>query len=429
MRLLLIGITFFVVDVGAYGQFKNILLDSAKSNGRFPSEPSVAVSYKNPETIVVGSAINNVYYTNNRGLSWMKSKLQSPHGVFGDPVVISDFKGTFYYFHLSDPDGRNWDSEEFLDRIVAQKSSDGGKTWDAGASIGLNHPKDQDKPWAITDRKGNMYVAWTEFDKYGSDDPDCKSRILFSQSSNGSKFSKPRVISQVAGDCRDDDNTVMGAMPASTIDGKLFIVWANDGKIYMDRSFDGGTTWLTNDILLTNQPGGWSMSIPGLGRSNGLPVLVCDQSKGRFSGALYLLWTDDGEGDADIWFMRSFNMGDNWTSPIRIHNDESGRHQFMPAMTVDPSTGFIYIVFYDRRNYDDEQTDVYLAWSTDNGTSFKNQRISETPFVPSPDSFFGDYIGISAFNEIIVPVWTRMDNGKTSIWTSIIIHRQLEAQK
>ncbi len=413
----------------AYSQFKNILLDSTGVKGRFPCEPSVAVSYKSPETIVVGSAIDNVYYTTNRGLSWIKSRMRSPHGVFGDPVLLSDFKGTFYYLHLSDPDGKNRDSELFLDRIVAQKSTDGGKTWDAGASIGLNHPKDQDKPRAVTDRKGNLYVTWTEFDKYGSDDPNCTSKVMFSQSPNGSKFSKPRIISQIPGDCRDDDNTAMGAMPAATIDGKIFIVWANQGKIYMDRSFDGGVTWLTNDILLTNQPGGWSMTIPGLGRSNGLPVLVCDQSKGKYSGALYLVWTDDGEGDADIWFMRSFNMGDTWTAPIQIHNDNSGRHQFMPAMTVDPSTGFIYIVFYDRRNYEDEQTDVYLAWSTDNGTNFKNVKISETPFVPTPDSFFGDYIGISAFHEIIVPVWTRMDNGKTSIWTSTIIHRQLEGQK
>ncbi|MFN3840602.1 MAG: sialidase family protein [Cyclobacteriaceae bacterium] len=428
MRILLIGFIAFSVNTGGYSQFKNILLDSSNSKGRFPFEPSVAVSYKSPETIVVGSAINNVYYTNNRGLSWIKSKMRSPHGVYGSPAVISDFKGTFYYFHHSDPEGTQQKSEVFLDRIIGQQSTDGGKTWDAGVSIGLNPLKDQVMPRAITDRKGNTYVAWTEFDKYGSEAQDCQSRVLFSQSSNGTKFSKPRNISQTPGDCMDNDNTVRGAMPAATIDGKIFIVWSNQDKIYMDRSFDGGTTWLTNDILLTSQPGGWAMDIPGLGRSNGLPVLVCDQSKGKYSGALYLLWTDDGEGDADIWFMRSFNMGDNWTSPMRIHNENKG-HQFLPAMTVDPSTGFIYIVYYDRHNYADGQTDVYLAWSTDNGTSFKNVKISETPFIPTPETYFGNYIGISAFNEIIVPVWTRMDNGKTSIWTSILIHRQLEGQK
>lgn len=424
--LLLIFVLAFSDEVAA--QFKNILLDSTRVAGRFPYEPSIAVSYKNPEVIVAGSAVRNVYTTTNRGLSWIKSALRCPYGVFGNPVILSDFKGNFYYFHLSDPDGKNRNSELFLDRIVGQKSTDEGETWDAGASIGLNHPKDQYKPWAVTDRKGNIYVTWTEFDTYRSDDPACQSRIMFSQSSNGTKFAKPKVISQQPGDCRGDDNTAMGGMPASTVDGRIFVVYAKEEKIYMDRSFDGGTTWLTNDILLTNQPGGWAMNIPGLNRANGLPQLVCDQSKSMYSGALYLVWTDDGEGDADIWFMRSFNMGDNWTSPIRIHTENIG-HQFMPAMTVDPSTGFIYIIFYDRRNYQDNRTDVYLAWSTDNGTSFKNVKISESPFVPTPDAIFGDYIGISAFEEIIAPVWTRMDNGKTSIWTTILIHRQLEGQK
>ncbi|MCK6618777.1 MAG: glycoside hydrolase [Cyclobacteriaceae bacterium] len=410
------------------GQHKNILLDSSKAQGFYPHTPSVAISFKSPEIIVVGSAPNNVYYTNNRGLSWMKSKIRSPHGVFGNPALVSDFKGNFYYFHHSDPEGKQQASELFLDRIVGQKSTDDGKTWDAGASIGLNPSSDQVMPRAVTDRKGNMFVAWTEFDKLGSEEPACQSRILFSQSSNGTKYSKPRIISLQPGTCQNDDNTAAGASPAVTIDGKIFIAWANQGKVYMDRSFDGGTTWLTNDILLTNQPGGWLLDIPGLGRSNGLPVLVCDHSKGMYSGALYLIWTDDGEGDADIWFMRSFNMGDNWTSPMRIHNESKG-HQFMPAISVDPSTGFIYIVYYDRHNYNDERTDVYLAWSTDNGTSFKNAKISETPFVPTAEAYLGDYIGIAAYNEIIVPVWTRMDGGKTSIWASIRIHRQLEGQR
>ncbi|QOI97573.1 MAG: exo-alpha-sialidase [Flammeovirgaceae bacterium] len=426
-RFLVIGL-LAVIWGNTAGQHKNILLDSSGTKGIYPHNPSVAVSYRNPEAIVVGSAPSNVYYTDNRGLSWIKSKLRSPYGVFGNPALLSDFKGTFTYFHHSDPDGKQQASELFLDRIVGQQSSDGGRTWDAGASIGLNALKDQVMPRAVTDRKGNMYVAWTEFDELSSEAPACQSRILFSQSSNGTKYSKPRIISQQPGNCRNDDNTALGAWPAATVDGKIFIVWANQEKIFMDRSFDGGTTWLTNDIVLTNQPGGWSMNIPGVGRSNGLPVLVCDQSKGMYSGALYLVWTDDGEGDADIWFMRSFNMGDNWTSPIRIHIESKG-HQFMPAMTVDPSTGFIYVVYYDQHNYDDDRTDVYLAWSTDNGTSFKNTKISESPFKPTADANLGEYIGISVYNEIIVPVWTRMDNGKTSIWSSILIHRQLAGQR
>jgi len=416
----------------AEAQFKNILLDPGSPDNR-ACEPSIAVSLKDPNIIVAASVLDNVYYTSNSGLSWQKSKLTSPLGVWGDPVVISDFKGNFFYFHLSDPTGKNWSSEEILDRIVVQDSNDGGVTWSEGASIGFNHPKDQDKEWAIADRKGNLYVAWTQFDKYGSEDSTCQSNILLSSSANGKKWSKPIQISQTPGDCKDDDNTAEGAVPAVSADGlQVFVAWANRGKIYLDRSFDGGKTWLTNDIEIAEQTGGWAMNIPGINRCNGMPVLVCDNTKkGKFSGALYLVWADqmNGENDTDIWFMRSMNYGDNWTQPFRLNNDGPGKHQFLPWMTIDPTTGYIYIVYYDRSSYDDLQTDVYLAYSTDGGMNFKNVKISEKPFVPDAEVFFGDYNNISASQGVIAPIWTRMDNKQTSVWTTIIKQEELDKIK
>jgi hypothetical protein len=221
-------------------------------------------------------------------------------------------------------------------------------------------------------------------------------------------------------------------VPAVTADGRgVFVAWSNQGKIFLDRSMDNGNTFLSNDIFITEHVGGWEMKIPGLNRSNGMPVLVCDNTKkGNLSGALYLVWADqrNGESDTDIWFVRSVNFGDNWTQPAKI-NGGSGKHQFLPWMTVDPSTGYIYIVYYDRSAYDDLQTDVVLAYSVDGGTTFKNVKISEKPFVPDEKVFFGDYNNISASHGIIMPIWTRMDNGITSVWTTVIKHEDLEKIK
>src|SRR4030095_10204130 len=89
-------------------------------------------------------------------------------------------------------------------------------------------------------------------------------------------------------------------------------------------------------------------------------------------------------------------------------------------MTVDQSTGFIYVIYFDRDNYEDNQTDVYLAYSTDSGSSFKNVKISERPFNPSDSTLTAGYNSISAHKGVIVPIWTRLDGGQGSIWTSII---------
>jgi hypothetical protein len=335
---------------------------------------------------------------------------------------VADGKGTFYAFHLSDPTGEGWRNEKSLDHIVCHVSKDGGRTWDEGNSIGYNPPKDQDKPWATVDTKGNVFVAWTEFDKYASPDSTCQSNIVLSISSNGKKWSKPVKLSQTPGNCVDDDDTAEGAVPAVSADGKVFVAWANGGQIYLDRSFDGGGMWLTNDITVGEQPGGWDLSIPGHDRCNGMPVLMVDQSNGYYRGCLYLVWADqrNGPSDTDVWFMRSNTYGDNWSTPLKIGKDSTNRHQYLPWMTVDQKTGYIYIVYYDRSQYDDNQTDVYLAYSSDSGASFKSERISETPFTPVDTSFFGDYTNISAHDGVIVPVWARMDNGVTSVWTAII---------
>jgi hypothetical protein len=82
-------------------------------------------------------------------------------------------------------------------------------------------------------------------------------------------------------------------------------------------------------------------------------------------------------------------------------------------------------VYYDRRAYDDLQTDVYMAYSTDGGSSFKEVKISESPFIPTETKFFGDYNNIDAHKGIITPIWTRMDNGRTSVWTSVIVDSEL----
>lgn len=98
-------------------------------------------------------------------------------------------------------------------------------------------------------------------------------------------------------------------------------------------------------------------------------------------------------------------------------------------MTVDSETGYIYIVFYDRRNHPDNHTDVYLAWSSDNGTTFRNVKLSETSFNPDIKGKGHRYTYISAYNGIIIPVWTHIAGSRTSIWTAPVKQWELENNK
>lgn len=406
-------------------QFLNVKIDESAEGEPFgPCEPSIVISPADPMKMAAGAILDRHYWSENGGKTWQKGKLQSTYGVFGDPVLAADQTGNFYFMHLSDSTKKGWANDRLLDRIVVQKSTDGGRTYNDGSFMGQHHPHDQDKPWMCIDpRSGAIYVTWTEFDLYNSKKPEDHTRILFSASTDGGKsWSKALKINELDGNCLDDDLTVEGAVPAVGPNGEVYVSWSFDGKIWFDRSLDGGKTWLPKDIFLADQPGGWSFEIPGITRCNGMPVTVCDLSDGPNRGTIYVNWSDQraGPNNTDIFISKSTDGGSTWSKPVRINSDKSRRHQFFNWLAIDRATGWLYSVFYDRRATKDLLTDVVVAVSKDGGAKWKNYRISDSPFEPQTWVFFGDYNNISAQNGHVRPIWTRLENGKLSVWTALL---------
>lgn len=400
----------------------NIFISKDDGRGKNHCEPAVAIDPTNPDVIVIGAIPDKAYSTSDGGKTWRDSTLKSPFGVWGDPVLVY-LDGSFYFAHLTNPRVGPVISTAKLDRIGMQRSQDGGRTWLDAGYAGHRPPKDQDKPWAAVDpERGAVYLTWTEFDRYESRKPTDRTRILFAATKDkGQSWSKAVTISDREGDCLDNDGTAEGAVPAVTPDGTIHVTWSLDSKIYYDRSSDGGLTW-GEDKEVAQQPGGWKQRIPGMYRCNGFPVLMVDRSNGPHHGTLYLLWSDQRNGpkDTDIFLKHSRDGGDTWSSAHRINNDAPGKHQFFPWLTIDQTSGSLYVIFYDRRRHKSVATDVVLAWSHNGGESFEQTIISERPFLPRRKVFFGDYTNIAAHQGRIVPVWTRQDEGKNSVWTTII---------
>jgi hypothetical protein len=417
------------LPLGSQSRYSNIMVSSESE----PSEVTIAINPLDPSNIVAASNIDNYYYSFDGGLSWSSRKAVSKYGVWGDPCITTDSRGFFYYFHLSNS---SESSGAWLDRMVCQKSTDGGISWSEGTFTVVNPPHLQDKEWASIDityspYHNNIYLAWTQCgqNRYNEEGAsinplDSASNIIFSFSTDGGdSWSERKRINEVSGyECSYAESTVLGALSCVGLTGEVYVAWSSPNGIILDKSTDGGVNWLEKDIKITDQPGGFRYEVPGIYRCFGFPSMACDYSESSFKGRLYISWSDqkNGKDNTDVWISSSDNGGITWSTPERVNDDYGSKHQFFNWMTIDQSNGNIYVIFYDRRNHDDESTDVYLARSTDGGKNFTNERISESPFMPDSQTFMGDYTNISAINGVIRPIWTRLDTNKLSVWTAII---------
>lgn len=412
---LLTGLLF---SLSSSAQYPNVII----SNHNDPEEVSICINPKNPNQVVAGANIDNVFYSSDGGATWTSDIIsEAVTGVWGDPVLFVDTTGDFYFSHLSNPPAGTW-----VDRIVFQKSVNGGVSWASGTFTGKNGSKVQDKEGIVVNPITNtIYVTWTQFDVYGSYSGADSSSILFSKSTDaGATWSAPLRINADAGNCVDSDSTMEGAIPMVGPSGELYVIWTGPNGLVFTKSMDDGATWLPHELPVTSMPGGWDYNISGLQRCNGLPQAICDLGHSAHRGNIYINWTDqrNGSGDTDVWLIRSTDGGSSWSLPTRVNDDAPGKQQFLSWMTVDTVTGNIYCVYYDRRNYaaGNDSTDVYLAKSVDGGLTFQNVQINQYGFQPSPTVFFGDYIGISAYNNIVRPIWMAYDGSVLSVWTALI---------
>lgn len=431
-KLALFFLLSFILASPLFSQFQNIVV----STSNFPNEVSIMINPKNPNQVVIGSnilhfapdtSLSGYYYSTNGGLNWVTGILQSNVArPSGDPVILVDTSGYFHFLQNSNYAG----NPHWWDRELIMKSTNGGMNWSNGAGIGYDSLTIQDKPWGCVDfsnspYKNSIYVTWTRFTGYLDPAPLDSSIIMFSRSSNGTQYnwSDAVRIGQLSGDAYDSSNTVEGAVPCTGPNGEIYVSWSGPKirnqqyGIFFDRSSDGGNTWLDNDIYVTDQPGGWYILIPNLFRCNGFPVTACDNINGPYRGNIYINWSDqrNGVNDCDIWFIKSTDGGNTWGQVKRVNNDPPGKQQFYNWMTIDQVTGYIYIVFYDQRSSPALSANVYLARSTDGGETFENIKINNNP-VNLTGSLL-DYIGVSAYNGKIRPVW--MGNNY-SIVTAIV---------
>jgi hypothetical protein len=401
------------------------LVTVTPDDARRPGEVSVAINPSNPEHVVAvmlqggvpGQArvVNYSYASLDGGLTWKPVATANADGrVQGDDAVAFSRDGTAYHTYISF-DGIRIERPERAGSGIFVTSSRDGLTWAPPVPV-VDHINTaipfEDKPGIGIDRsegsphRGNVYVAWTRFDVYGSDNPAHRSHIMFSRSRDGGRtFSTPHEISDETGDAKDSDGTVEGVVPVAGPTGEVYLTWAGPKGLVFDKSTDGGWTF-GRDVVITSLVGGWDLPVAGLERHNGMPVTAVDLSGGPHKGSVYVNWIDERNGDPDVFVAASRDGGATWSAPVRVNDDAKGGVQMFTWLAVDPVDGSLNVVFHDRRGQTGKATTVTLARSVDGGKTFMNHKLPVPAFECCERSaFLGDYNGIDAYGGRVVALF------------------------
>jgi hypothetical protein len=395
-------------------------------------EVSVAINPTNPDHLIAVSIARMkdspgitdfAYVTSDGGRIWKMVPRDNPHKVQqGDDVVAFTPDGLAIHAFISFSGIRQARPRKAHSGIVTSTSRD-GINWNAQVPVielfNSVEPH-EDKPWIKADlagdspNRGNLYVAWTKFDVYGSAKPEHKSHIYFSRSLDaGKSFAVPHRISDQPGDARDKSDTLMGACPGVGPKGEVYVAWAGPRSLFFTQSTDAGVNFGKNKVIA--DCAGWDFPIVGLGRASGYPSLGVDITRGKERGSIYICWADTQHGDPDVFLLVSRDGGETWGEPLRVNNDAkgNGKEQWFPWLVVDPVDGSVNIAYYDRGAQEGTHTDLTLARSIDGGRTFVYYKLNEEAYDLSKLGFFGDYLGLDSYGGRVAVLWMHpLDNAK-----------------
>ena len=228
------------------------VVSMSRSMAGLPAEVSLAINPARPRNVIAVSlasgleirSTNFSFVSHDGGLTWSSSAAFNPEKrVQGDDSVVFNHRGQAFRSYISFL-GIREETPTPGNGIFVSSSSDGGQTWNELTIRTRSHLSRTNLTWWLTHSQtkpyaDHLYLAWTRFDRYGSEDPEDQSHIYFSRSPDrGRSFSSPIRISDQGGDCLDSDGT--GAVPAVGAEGQVYVVWAGPQGLVLDVSHDGG---------------------------------------------------------------------------------------------------------------------------------------------------------------------------------------------
>ncbi|NLH47584.1 MAG: hypothetical protein GX444_03160 [Myxococcales bacterium] len=385
------------------------------------TQSECSITVRSSDGLLLAGWNDSTHYTGAAGSSFAGFGISTDGGaVWTDGGAIS---GGTVGSPLGDPDvnvgsdGTLWFScmigTNVSTGLMATKAPVGGGF---GQPIIVHTGPSDDKVLMTIDKTGgaydgNVYLCAVDFNNFFSFNLFCAA------SSNGATFGAPVSIcpSCAAG-------SYQAPYPTVGPDGTLYVAWVafngSNAQIQIAKSTNGGAGFerLTNPMAAfppsletqaTNYCG--RNALNGNIRYMDFPSLAVAPD-----GVVHLLFSRHGTGadSADIFYVKSSDDGQTWTTPMRINDDQTANDQFFPTIVANPN-GVILAYWYDRRDAPSNiNYGVYLSRSLDGGdTWLTNVPVSDVLSPPysgsdTADCYMGDYNKAVADDENLYVIWS-----------------------
>lgn len=280
-----------------------------------------------------------VYYkrSTNAGLTWSADHRLTNNSAYTYAACIS---AEGVNIHITFSDDRTGKYE-----IYYMKSTNKGLNW--SGEIRLSSADEYHSYESDICANGNLYVAWLE-ERTGDLD------IYFTRSTNdGSSWSSP---------VRLTPNTYAQKYPVLSVSGSnIHVVYQDERagisnvEVYYMRSTNSGLNW-QSEINISEHSG---LSYNGYVFASGSTV--------------HIVWDDNRSGDREVYYRRSTNNGANWSGDAIITVE--------PGISAGPSIkasgNYAHMIWSDER---DGNREIYYKISTNNGSSWSGDlRLTNNP--------------------------------------------------
>ncbi len=311
---------------------------------------------------------SEIYYKRSidGGVSWSADMqlTNDPASSWNPSVTVSGS-----VVHVVWQDDRNGNTE-----IYYKRSIDEGGSWEADTRL-TNNASSSVSP-SVTVSGPAVHVVW--FDNRDGNEEIYYKRSLDFGGSWGT-------------DIRMTNNSAISRNPSVTASGSAaHVVWEDNREgnweIYYKGSIDEGVNWDPDTRLTNNTANSWYPSVSSSGSD------------------VHIVWSDDRDGNLEIYYKGSINKGVNWDADTRLTNNSAASRT--PSVSV--SGQAVHVVWDDRRG--GASGEIYYKRSTDAGVSW----IADTQLTVN---FASQNPSVSVSGTAVYVVWKDYRDGNWEIYS------------